>query len=548
MSKKKKPRKKQAKTSSSATSKPSTNPLANTNETPDMESAEGSTNPSQVDQNPTSRISRYVSFGLLLGVIVIFGVVFYEVMAQFLVPLFLAALLVVVFRPLHRWIQEKCGGRQKLSALLTTASVLLVVLIPIGMLLVMAAAEGRQAYSQFSATKIAQNLKRVRTNLKLDMPSERELRLIDKELTELQGDLVLTPLEEDQHQIGLYEVQEAGKVLAQEQGLEWPEKNEEPPSLRPSAWYLFATSLTEARDLHGRIPWDTGKDPTENQQRNEILHDYQLKLNETADHFSDFRTQLLGGKTRAWAIEYVNPSDAETADYAMSAANFLRDKLFRIGGAGVTYVGGLLLGTAIMIIGLYFFLLDGPRMIETFKGLSPIDDEHEQELVTEFAIVSRAVVLATLLSALAQGLLAGIGFYFVGMDSIFLLTVLSAVLAMVPFVGAAAVWFPCCLYLYFFNNNLAAAIGLGVYGVAVISMADNIIKPYVLHGQSNIHPLFALLSVLGGVSTLGPIGILIGPMVVAFLQTLLRMLQREMTDLDRMAGQQTTKTETGPVT
>ena len=271
MSKKKKPRKKQAKTGSSATSKPSTNPLANTNETPDMESAEGSTNPSQVDQNPTSRISRYVSFGLLLGVIVIFGVVFYEVMAQFLVPLFLAALLVVVFRPLHRWIQEKCGGRQKLSALLTTASVLLVVLIPIGMLLVMAAAEGRQAYSQFSATKIAQNLKRVRTNLKLDMPSERELRLIDKELTELQGDLVLTPLEEDQHQIGLYEVQEAGKVLAQEQGLEWPEKNEEPPSLRPSAWYLFATSLTEARDLHGRIPWDTGKDPTENQQRNETI-------------------------------------------------------------------------------------------------------------------------------------------------------------------------------------------------------------------------------------------------------------------------------------
>ena len=110
-----------------------------------------------------------------------------------------------------------------------------------------------------------------------------------------------------------------------------------------------------------------------------------------------------------------------------------------------------------------------------------------------------------------------------------MLTVLSAVLAMVPFVGAASVWVPCSLYLYFFDNNLTAAIGLAIYGVAVISMADNIIKPLVLHGQSNIHPLLALLSVLGGVATLGPIGILVGPMVVAFLQTMLKILQREMT-------------------
>ena len=65
-------------------------------------------------------------------------------------------------------------------------------------------------------------------------------------------------------------------------------------------------------------------------------------------------------------------------------------------------------------------------MLESFKGLSPLDDEHEVALVAEFANVSRAVVVATLLSALAQGILAGIGFYFVGLDSIFLLTLLSA--------------------------------------------------------------------------------------------------------------------------
>jgi predicted PurR-regulated permease PerM len=66
-------------------------------------------------------------------------------------------------------------------------------------------------------------------------------------------------------------------------------------------------------------------------------------------------------------------------------------------------------------------------------------------------------------------------------------------------------------------------------------MVDNLIKPLVLHGQSNLHPLLALLSVLGGVSALGPIGIIVGPMVVSFLQALLNMLHLELQDFDRQA-------------
>ncbi len=483
-----------------------------------------------------SRISRYISFGLLLGVVALVGILFYEVMAQFLIPLFLAAVLVVVFRPLHRWIAEKCSGREKLSALLTTAAVLLVVLIPIGILLVMAAAESRHFYRQFNATRIVEGVRQIRTNMKLDMPSKQELRQIDNGLSLLQESITFTPAEEYSHQSGLYEIEEAAKKLASQQGLNWP-SNPASDANTPSEnsdWFLFASDLMQARVLHNEIPWRSDENKSSNEQRNESLRKYQVKLNETAEHFATFRTRFLGGKTKAWITELANPSDEETETYAASTVSLLRDRLFRLTGAGVAYVGKLLLGTAIMIIGLYFFLLDGPKMIETFKGLSPIDDEHEQELVAEFARVSRAVVLATLISALVQGLLAGIGFYFAGLDSVILLTVMSALLAMVPFVGAAAIWVPCCFYLYFFDHNLAAAIGLGVYGAAIISMADNVIKPYILHGQSNIHPLFALLSVLGGVAALGPIGIVIGPMVVAFLQTLLKMLRSEMVDLDQM--------------
>jgi hypothetical protein len=79
------------------------------------------------------------------------------------------------------------------------------------------------------------------------------------------------------------------------------------------------------------------------------------------------------------------------------------------------------------------------------------------------------------------------------------------------------------------------ALLLVAYGAGVVSMADNVIKPYVLHGQSNMHPLLALISVLGGVQVLGPIGILVGPMLVAFVQALLNMLNKEIKSIGKEA-------------
>ena len=259
------------------------------------------------------------------------------------------------------------------------------------------------------------------------------------------------------------------------------------------------------------------------------------KLDGLSTKYDTFKNKLLGGGFLSKIKFMANPSPEEMVEYQTSLTKFVSDKLLSIGGATTLFLIKLLLGLGIMTVSLYFFLLDGPRILESLKGLSPIDDAHEEELIAEFHSVSRAVVLATLLSAAAQGLLAGIGYYFVGMESVFLLTLVTACLALVPFLGAASVWIPVCLYLYFVDNNLWYAIGLGVYGVAVISMVDNFIKPYVLHGASNLHPLLALLSVLGGVTALGPIGILVGPMVVVFLQTLLKILHSELSTMEPSA-------------
>jgi len=367
--------------------------------------------------SPQSNVSRYISLGLLIAIILIFVFLFYEVMAQFVVPLFLAALLVVVFRPLHQWILAKCGGRETLGALITTAAIMLAVLVPICLLLVLAAAEGRAAFRQFNTAQIYDGVQKVRTSLKLDLP--KSVQVIETELEQAQQAVGLGVSRQTEHARLLGDVCQSAKQISEENSLPWNEL----PAPSQSASTEQAPPET---------PWEA------------------------------FTESILG-----------------------------------LSRTGFSFLGSVLLGTAIMTIGLYFFLLDGPKMLQSVMGLSPIDDSHEKELATEFARVSRAVVVATLLSALVQGLLAGIGFYFAGLNSIFLLTVLSAVLAMVPFVGAAAVWVPCCLYLFFFQNDVPTAIGLAIYGVAIISMADNVIKPYVLHGQSNLHPLLALLSVLG---------------------------------------------------
>jgi len=347
------------------------------------------------------RMARLISLVVLLAIVILVAALFYMVMASFIVPLFLAVVLVVVFAPLHRWFIENCQGRGHLSAGLTTASILFIVLLPSVVILNQATREA---------------------------------------------------------------VHFARRVT---------ESGNEPGEL-------------SLKNLLGRAA--------------ETLGQWNIPVSEETQH----------------ALE---------VDIKERARHFLQNAAIV---AGKSVVGFL-----VMIVALYFFLLDGPRMTRAVMELFPLENTHIRELVDRFASVSRAIVTATLLAAVVQGLLAGIAFWFLEMPSVFLLMALTTLLAMVPFVGAMSVWLPCALWLYLHDGNTAGAIGLAIFGGVVISQVDNVIKPWVLHGQSKLHPLLALLSVLGGVQALGPIGILVGPMAVAFLQTLLAMLQSELARIDR---------------
>jgi hypothetical protein len=392
--------------------------------------------------------------------------------------------------------------------------------------------ESQSLFRQYRSPQLVQSLVDLRKNLKLDSPLSEQFRQVESRFDSLHLQLLNDDM--DKQRIGISEIYQTAAEIAEASELQWSdagdaEKTEEAASSKSQQteenWALFQQHIAAAREIDQSASWELSKEDSDvarsELQRHENLQAYKQELSEANAYFEKFKVAFLGGRIRALFTQAVNPSNEQIESYVNSFSKFTQTNLPKLGGATSAFLGSLLLGTSIMIFSLYFFLLDGERMIKSIQGLSPLDDQHEVELIEEFGRVSRAVAVATLLSAVAQGLLAGIGFYVCGLESVFSLTLLSAVLAMVPFVGAASVWIPCCLYLYFVDQNLAAAIGLAIYGFAVISMADNIIKPIVLHGQSNLHPLLALL-----------IGIVIGPMVVVFLQTLLKILRRELDGIE----------------
>lgn len=490
-------------------------------------------------------MSRWISIIMLVAIVLVIGTLSYMVMSTFLLPMFLALLLVVIFRPLHRWFVQRMRGRERVAAGLTTLAIMLIVLLPFFIVLYRAAGETLSMVGDLDQQELVMRLGKLRHRLALDLPPPLvldDLQQMESLLKQLHSG---TPASEPAGKEGpLSLLAFRRKLIGQEQAiiarlqLELVPADGAPlpagigPDQRKSlpaeldrlkqAMLDVQTALSEKEPAEGGNAEDDGAVEDAN-----YLH----KLNDFESAFDHFKEMLLGTPLTAWLKKQANPDteqiramlaevQAVAGPLALRAPQVVGSKLFE-----------LLVGLFVMIISLYYFLADGPQMIAALMHLSPLDDKYESQLLAEFGTLSRAVVMAMLLAAVAQGLLAGVGYYVAGFTSVFLLMVITTLFAMIPFVGAASIWGSCCLWLLLYEDRTTAAALLAVYGTLVVSTVDNIIKPMVLHGRSNLHPLLALLSVLGGVQALGPIGIFVGPMVVAFLQTLLTMLRSELTAL-----------------
>ncbi len=544
-------------------------------------------------------MSRLVSFIILAAIVLFMSGMFFWVMAQFVLPIFLALVLVVMLRPLHRWLTATCGGRVRLAALLTTLAALLTVMVPAALLVTRAASEGMSVAGALSRRDLADRMAVIRQRLHLALPSHavrlrcdaiaaRVAALRDappgdddepgpRGAENISGAVVgaapraepadeasnsgsdaqtiARPLEAKPGQPPLSRRQLAAELSEQVASLRQQLSRELPVAEEPgpAAWQqerqreaiqvgkaldrlsaavaeLDAAAAAKGAPPKGQSADDAGGDPSGTSGGDSA---WQAAAEQVVEAQEAFRDALLGDPFWYWVKLQANPEDDEVRLESLREGiqSFAGPLALSTTQAVAGFLGKFIVGLCILLVSLYYFLADGAAMVDGIMRLSPLDRRFAEQMLTEFDKVSRAVVLATLLSAVVQGILAGIGFFVAGIGAVFLLSLLTMVLAMVPFVGAAAVWGGCSLWLLLYEERTMAAALLALYGAGIVSTSDNVIKPLVLHGQSNIHPLLALLSVLGGVTTLGPIGIFVGPMVVAFLHALLTMLQAELSAL-----------------
>ncbi|MCA9190183.1 MAG: AI-2E family transporter [Planctomycetales bacterium] len=464
-------------------------------------------------------MSRLISFAVLIGIIVVLGLLFYRVLIGFFIPVFLAAVLVVVFRPLHHWVLAKTNQRKRLAAALTTLLIMVALMLPVGLALTFATIQCIHLIDLNDPQTLELRLQRVRGSLRLEMPPYRDqLRSVDIEIGRLVELLVNEPTQLEDPRL----VMHGERVLDSLSNLQ-----DAVATIDGEKWRMQFDNLAElAVSVTHPAQEEVGTEdeqtkPSASMEPGQIAVDLKSQ-------FSKLKTSLLGGGFLAFARETANPTKEDIARMTQSVLEYVRPRLLSITGATGTFLVKLIFGTVILTVATFFFFYDGPAMIKTVMHLSPLDDKYEEELLLEFDRISRAVVLATLLSAITQGLVAGLGYAVVGMNFLTLLIILTTIFAMVPFVGPAVVWVPVCLYVGIYEERINTAILLALWGVLVVGTIDNVVKALVLHGQSQLHPLLALLSVLGGVQALGPIGIVVGPMVVALLQTLLSILQREL--------------------
>jgi len=458
---------------------------------------------------------------LILGIVAI-GALFYKVMAGFFVPLFLAVLLVVIFRPLHEWVYRRLGHRPRAAAGFTTSIVLLLVLLPIILILSIAAAEFTSMVSHVkNLDDIEAAMDRGRDQFGISLPYPAQFRRLDQ----LTGQL--NQLRRDDPPAGV--AQEVARIDEAVTLIRYLNKRVPGP---PPANELAAGAISALREYREAVQQHAaGVSAVGETQITSEERYHRLGVSASASVRRWMRMKL-GGTLRSQVRLLANPSPADVKALLNSGREMLQPRFVSLTSATGSFMLQTLIGLIVLVIAVYFFLVDGAGMIRTLMRLSPLDDNYEERLLREFDRTSRAVVLASVLSALVQGILAAIAYWFLGFESVILLFLLTTLMALVPFLGAASVWAPCAVYLAAVEQRWTAALFLAIYGAAVVSSIDNVIKVYVLHGRSTLHPLFALLSVLGGVKVFGPIGILVGPMVVVFLQTLLEILNHELAGRD----------------
>ncbi len=234
--------------------------------------------------------------------------------------------------------------------------------------------------------------------------------------------------------------------------------------------------------------------------------DIRAQLQTVFNSLPDWIHNVMG----RFGLDSIATLQTRLSDAAAQGSKIIATNVLNIGRNAFDFI----ISFFIMLYLLFFLLMDGPALASRIQRAIPLSTEHKRHLFAKFTTVIRATVKGNFLVAAAQGAMGGVAFWALGVQGPLLWAVVMAFLSLLPAVGAALIWAPVALYFLITGAILKAAI-LTAFGVLVIGMIDNVLRPILVGKDIKMPDYLVLISTIGGMAIFGLNGFVIGPVVAA---------------------------------
>ncbi len=192
----------------------------------------------------------------------------------------------------------------------------------------------------------------------------------------------------------------------------------------------------------------------------------------------------------------------------------------------VTATGSFAFQTAMMLVALFFLLVDGKRLVQWLESVSPLKHGQTTEILREFRLVVISVLLSSLATAGVQTVAALVGYLIARVPVPLFFAGVTFFLALIPAIGAAVVCIAAALLLLVTGHEWMALF-MAIWGIVVVGLVDNVVKPLLVKRGLDMHGAIVFFSLLGGLAVFGTVGLVLGPLIVSFFLALIRIYERD---------------------
>jgi len=207
-----------------------------------------------------------------------------------------------------------------------------------------------------------------------------------------------------------------------------------------------------------------------------------------------------------------NPSDLTTVvhRYADAGAGYLAARV----GTVLRNTAIFLFHLTVVILAMFYLFRDGDAIVARLREVLPFEKAHRERMIDETRELIFASVTSSLVAAVAHGVLGGLAFGLTGIHAPVFWGVMMGFFSLVPVVGSALIWAPAAISLIA-DGHISAGILVAVFCSVIVGLVDNVLRPWVISGRAEMGGLVVFISVLGGISVFGLLGVVVGPIVVA---------------------------------